>query len=64
MTVGEKVEVVSERDSGVKWPVHCESLLNFQFEVLTVSSTYHERWGITDHRRSKSFMILEVLLNK
>jgi len=27
MTVGEKVEVVSERDSGVKWPVHCKSFL-------------------------------------
>jgi hypothetical protein len=23
MVVGEKVEVVSEMDSGVKWPVHC-----------------------------------------
>ena len=27
MDVGEKVEVVSERDSGVKWPVHCMSFL-------------------------------------
>ena len=25
MIVGDKVEVVSERDSGVKWPVHCKS---------------------------------------
>ena len=28
MTVEDKVEVVSERDSEVKWPVHCKSFIN------------------------------------
>ena len=32
MAVGEKVEVVSERDSGVKWPVHCKSFMKHGVE--------------------------------
>jgi len=28
MIIGDKVEVVSERDSGVKWPVHRKSSIN------------------------------------